>query len=379
MAVAFWRAARKLTQNTSSLPDPDRRWIAQKSAPDHGPNQYVPPFVLKMNDSIHHSFVHVKIQPPRVLPPPLGDVLKIEARKYNSLTDEWSVLMQGSFQMPETISDYATIHSLAFQSETESLFVLFEDRGEILKMYAIINYGTNSVETFPITTTLYSTLLNLDGIVHVTQSELIRPSPVNMIPQDKGEAYLVTTIHVPSQKVILKFYMHLKKVRNYCRVTRKWSTLSITWNLEDRHSFIFRNATLTSDEQQIIIFADEHLPNKRRFRSRIMALNMDDSNYSFSVSDIPCTSIDPDCIMRTGGGLCDEKLVIGWIRILFGSSEYKGLAHPPLYLMQMIAKWYSREMIHAFHFNGKHYAIPLDVIRSTLSPLVAAEHLSWAA
>ena len=70
--------------------------------------------------------------------------------------------------------------------------------------------------------------------------------------------------------------------------------------------------------------------------------------------------------MRTGD-LRDEVLAIGWIRQLFGTSEFESLELPPLYIMETIASWYSVEMIHVLQENEHHYAIPLTDILSSLS------------
>lgn len=101
-----------------------------------------------------------------------------------------------------------------------------------------------------------------------------------------------------------------------------------------------------------------------------MILDMTHSSFVFLASDIPCNVLQPQCIMRTGGGLQDEKLVIGWIRILFESSRFYSLPLPPLYLLQGIAKWYSTEMIHVLdEYDRNHYALRLDVLRPTLTLL----------
>ena len=38
-----------------------------------------------------------------------------------------------------------------------------------------------------------------------------------------------------------------------------------------------------------------------------------------------------------------EKLVIGWTKKIFEEKEFKDLALPPLYLLQMISQWIMRE------------------------------------
>ena len=91
-----------------------------------------------------------------------------------------------------------------------------------------------------------------------------------------------------------------------------------------------------------------------------------EDEYTLRRCGVDCTGLTPVGLVRTGGGLMDEKLVIGWIRHLFGSSEFQCLELLPLYLMQMIAKWFSEETIHVMQQNGKHNAISLRHIQAHL-------------
>ena len=54
----------------------------------------------------------------------------------------------------------------------------------------------------------------------------------------------------------------------------------------------------------------------------------------------PCTIIAMDV-------KC-EILIIGWIKELFRTKEFKDLILPPIYLLKMIALWHNEQMIHWF-------------------------------
>ena len=77
--------------------------------------------------------------------------------------------------------------------------------------------------------------------------------------------------------------------------------------------------------------------------------------------------MDPVALLRTGGQNSKGQMsVIGWIRQLFESSEFRSLVLPPVHLMETIAEWYSMEMIHVIQEKEDHYAIPLRDIMASL-------------
>ena len=50
-----------------------------------------------------------------------------------------------------------------------------------------------------------------------------------------------------------------------------------------------------------------------------------------------------------------EILVIGWIRKLFKTKEFKDLRLLPMYLLKMICGWYDQEMIHWLNIDYCDY------------------------
>ena len=53
------------------------------------------------------------------------------------------------------------------------------------------------------------------------------------------------------------------------------------------------------------------------------------------------------CLLRQMNVKC-EILIIGWIKELFKTKEFKDLILPPIYLLKMISSWYDEEVLHWF-------------------------------
>merc|ERR1712087_533173 len=93
----------------------------------------------------------------------------------------------------------------------------------------------------------------------------------------------------------------------------------------------------------------------------------DEGNYKLRDCNILCGNLDPVALLRTGHGIRDNMLVIGLIRELFGTSEFKKFDLPPLHIMEAIVPWYSMELIHVIEDNGGHFAVTLQNIMASLS------------
>ena len=113
---------------------------------------------------------------------------------------------------------------------------------------------------------------------------------------------------------------------------------------------------LTSDERYIIV-SDLH---------SLYGLEITENNYKLYESPVKVPSVEAQ-FMTMIGGVRDELLVIGWIKLLFKSSEFKYMEEPPKYLKVLISQWYSQEEI---HFIGKatrrHFTISMKHIVSSL-------------
>ena len=78
-----------------------------------------------------------------------------------------------------------------------------------------------------------------------------------------------------------------------------------------------------------------------------------------------------DSLVTMAGGLRSEMVVVGWTKKLFETQEFKELALPPLYLLQLISHWIMQEDIHFIHScpassGNVHRVIPLrHILAST--------------
>ena len=106
-------------------------------------------------------------------------------------------------------------------------------------------------------------------------------------------------------------------------------------------------------------------------RIHVLNINGDDKDqYTLKLSDITCPVRGP-CIIEITGGIKDEMLVLGYIKYLFTLQKFVNIQMPPIYIIQIIAKWYSVEMLHWMLVSNKsdslyrvrknknHFAIPL--------------------
>ena len=85
----------------------------------------------------------------------------------------------------------------------------------------------------------------------------------------------------------------------------------------------------------------------------------DDNEYKLRKCDIQ-TPKAGNCQIVRMGGIEDECLVIGWIKQLFKTKEFKDLQFPPMYLIQLIVKRYNQEEIHWIYnsacFENRHFS-----------------------
>ena len=130
-------------------------------------------------------------------------------------------------------------------------------------------------------------------------------------------------------------------------------------------------AVITSDQKYIIIATS----NDGNTGDEIYVLNIDDS-YKLNKCNIHCPKPGnihcPIHIVRSGHKLEQEMLVIGWIKSLFRSNDFKHLRVPPVYILQLIARWYNQEMLHWLERNcedteNEHYMISIKHILSSIN------------
>merc|ERR1712129_69926 len=94
--------------------------------------------------------------------------------------------------------------------------------------------------------------------------------------------------------------------------------------------------------------------------------NHDDSKWTLNKSTIkfPCASdtyssdaysSDGNAVRTGGVDSKDEILVIGFVNDCFKQKEFDNLQLPPAYIIEIIAEWYSAEMIHWIELDGDHH------------------------
>ena len=96
----------------------------------------------------------------------------------------------------------------------------------------------------------------------------------------------------------------------------------------------------------------------------------DDNKYELIECDIKLPS-PGSCFIVALGGLMDEYLVIGWIKELFGTDNFKDVSFPPIEIAQMIRYWYNQEEIHWLRsiteFNvHNHFSIDVGNVLKSL-------------
>ena len=132
-------------------------------------------------------------------------------------------------------------------------------------------------------------------------------------------------------------------------------------------------AVLTSNERYIVLLGganDTTDPAGEVYDIFVFDMKgSDDSKWKLKRSSIKCPAKGYCGAVRTGGiDSRDEILVIGFIKDCFKQKGFEHIQLPPLYIMKMIAQWYSAEMIHwlSWRDNAEHYGIYLKNILSAV-------------
>ena len=58
--------------------------------------------------------------------------------------------------------------------------------------------------------------------------------------------------------------------------------------------------------------------------------NCDENSYKLKQCNVKCPNIGKNILIRSGGGIKDELLVIGWIKRLFKTKKFKDILLPPM-------------------------------------------------
>ena len=182
-----------------------------------------------------------------------------------------------------------------------------------------------------------------------------------------------STVYVPSQQIILVIGGEddgemIGFIWKYDICSNKWSKVNGI-----KFDFWWTSAVLTSNEEYVVISGG--LDEDYEGIDKIHVLDIRNKrNYVLRECSIKCPMNGHHPIIRSGGGLKDELLVIGWIKHLFNCSSFNDMALPPTYIMQLISMWHYQETIHwleweyrddkkkANHFGVKLKSILLSII-----------------
>ena len=154
-------------------------------------------------------------------------------------------------------------------------------------------------------------------------------------------------------------------VWRYCMKENKWKEIN-------ELSFSLQSVTcvISANERYVLIAGGKKISDNLSFdiseyNYKIFALDIsDDSGYKLRECTIKAPGIFSHIILM-GGEIEDELLVIGWIKQLFKTKEFKDLSLPPIYIMKIIGLWYNQEELHWIG-RKQHYVVGLNHILCSL-------------
>lgn len=326
--------------------------------------------------------------------------------KYNSDQDQWIKWLN----LPGPDDVYIHSHHATVSDDGRKVYISSDRNCVILdletKEYDNICAFEDEIPHFPV----HARLAHINGVLHMLQSGNGDPG-ANASEQQHVKHYILgeeertiselhhfdqfedisstTLLPVPSQDCILLIgglanFFHFDEesesqmvgIWRFCLLTNSWSKV-MDFGLKSVQ------AVLTRDENFVIIAggSDAYFNTNRS----LLVLDIrDKERYKMMQSAMSHVPIPGHYQMAILG--LDEKsaelLVVGWIRKLFGTETFENKSLPPLYIMQMISKWVSNEMVHFLvepklnpftlkrDSKGQHIAISVESITSSLSEYV---------
>lgn len=134
-------------------------------------------------------------------------------------------------------------------------------------------------------------------------------------------------VYVSKKRMIIMIAGNI--IYKYCLKINRWQKLRLI-----PFAHVYGSIVLTSDEKYILM---SHTDSRY-----VHAFNIDNNRVYKSSVQRP---VEPHFLIKTGG-IKDELLVVGWIRFVFKLPETQYMQEPPMYLMTLIARWYSQEELH---------------------------------
>eukprot|EP01084_Bolivina_argentea_P127624 225661_1 len=281
--------------------------------------------------------------------------------KYDAIKHDFNTLSIGQVTRTnneDCVTSFEDI--IAFNKVKQEMYVLHKDCGSYTKTHIqAININNKSQQILEyIPTGRYFLFINncfhlFDNhnkhrIYHTKNEKLCLKNTLWNHTVEDLDAGLA--IYVPSKQFIVLIGGHgyngdlRKDIWCYSLRTQKWSR--IEYMTFTGYNF---GIVLTSNERYIILFGGTNDEQARDTEvDDILVLDMkDDNNWKLKKSKIFCPEVGACHIVRTGGVNAKyDVLVIGFIKQCFEQKEFEHLDLPPIYIMMIIVKWFSAEMIH---------------------------------
>ena len=306
-------------------------------------------------------------------------------RKYNLHSNQWDEVITFTDDLFEMMDA-----KIALISKTNKLYLMNNDKYSKQQKMLILDMKTKQLSTRnSISNALNSAFVNVNGIIHViggsNNSKHLTWNPddneIKEIYDFAPEFHFQDlqwgrSIYVPSKDVLLLIGAYCEKdgslgpgigIWRFHLKLNKWECMI------NGSDFAYRkvSAALSSNENYVII-ACGYLAGF--YDDKIYVLDIrNEEEYKLNECAIRSPQRCVSNIVMTGG-IKDEYLVVGWIKELFKTLEFKQLALPPMYIMELIAKWYNEEEVHWVRmvygegYNGNsHFAIGLKHIVSSLT------------
>ena len=216
-------------------------------------------------------------------------------------------------------------------------------------------------------------LLNINGEIHMIggwdeikhwtwNDEKEALETIHEFKEDIEYSSELSVLYVPSKEEILMLvwnddYENTIMLWTFSVKSKKWTETSQLWTGTDSR---VQSLSLTSDEKHVIIsFCDTNA---------IHLLKVQQNDYKLYTSHIRIPWFAPNHLMTIAGGLKDNILVVGWIKSIFQTAEFQHISLPPMYLMELINKWYSNEELHWIDICSKrHFTIKMEYVVLNLS------------
>ena len=180
-----------------------------------------------------------------------------------------------------------------------------------------------------------------------------------------NELYGSSLVHIPSKQKLLLIggcsNSQFFGIWEFCLNRNEWKKLDIEFN------YFHCSTALTLDSKHVIISGGRKgYDNGYVYEDNIHVLDV--SNYKLRKCKIKVPLKRLHSLVRIGGGLQSELLVIGWIRNLFKKPEFCQLQLPPVYIMKWICSWAIQQDLHFISENSsEHFAIKMkDILESVI-------------